>query len=360
MAETGGIDRSYVMVFATTLGLALGALVAAALYIQPLDGELTRLGSYSERDFGGNMSQRRLTGGANQVDAFSGGGDVLVVGDSFSTNGAWQPYLGRETGLSWKTLDIRKTSLDGLIASQKYRDDPPRIVIVQCVERELVNFFGGLEFGCGDVSPREFEGSLPPLVRRDGAQPVEERRPLFAPARLNLRYAASVAVKTLAGHLLGENSGSVRRFDLTTNALFSNRRCSEILVYEGDLDAPAWSKAQIDRAVCAVRGLQDSVERSGVTLFLFLLAPDKASAYAQHFVDPVMRRRPDTTQYLVNVGVRAIRVDLDLGRAIAAGERDIYSPNGSHWSQRGYEIAAAAIAGHLREIAAEARRRSGG
>lgn len=360
MAGSENVLRSYLGAFAATLALALGATVAAALYVEPLDGELTRLGSYPERDFGWNLPQRRLPGGAKQVEAFAGGGDLLVVGDSFSTNGVWQPFLARETGLAWRTLEIGMTSLPGLIGSRAFRDDPPRIVIVQSVERDLLNRFENLGFACDERAPAQFAGPLPPLERQESAQLLEERRPRFAPARMNLRYAAAVVGRTLARRVRGGDSGTTRRFRLTTDGLFSNRRSGEILVYAGDLDTHAWRTEQVERAACAVRGLQDAVEDNGTTLFLFVLAPDKSSAYAPYIADQRFRRRRETTQLLVDRGVRAVRVDRALARAIAAGERDIYTPNGTHWSPRGYEIAAAAIAGHLRDLAARVSRGGGG
>ena len=110
--------RRYFHVFSMTLSVSLGVMLATAIYIQPLEGELTRLGLYAERDFGWNLPQKKVRGDANMASAYEGGYDVLVVGDSFSTNGVWQPFFKQKTGLSYVTLNIRKTFFYDLLVSQ--------------------------------------------------------------------------------------------------------------------------------------------------------------------------------------------------------------------------------------------------
>ena len=75
------MSTSYVIVFMAALLSCLFLLTAAAFYIQPLEGELTRLGSYAERDFGWNLPQKKIRGDAHEVQNYKEQSDVLIVGD---------------------------------------------------------------------------------------------------------------------------------------------------------------------------------------------------------------------------------------------------------------------------------------
>ena len=324
-------------------------MLGAAIYIQPLEGELTRLGSYAERDFGWNLPQKKIRGDANLTQAYKRYYDVLIIGDSFSTNGVWQPYFRKETGFSYVTLNIRKTSFHNLLGSQTFRTHPPKVVIVQCVERELIYFFRDLAFLCRDLKNKDFKIAIGLTDPPGKTEYYEEIRKTFDIRSINLRYAASVMVNTLIRNLIGRDLRQTQSFALSTDTLFSNTRNNEILVYEGDMDKLTWKQKDIAKAVCSIRGLQDQVQSNEKTLFIFMLAPDKSSAYADYIAVPVFRNRENTQQWLVNYGINAPRIDLLLKKAIDSGVKDIYIPSGTHWSARGYEIAAECIAEFIRK-----------
>jgi hypothetical protein len=130
---------------------------------------------------------------------------------------------------------------------------------------------------------------------------------------------------------------------LTNNRLFSNRKSGEILVYEGDINKLSWSKDDIEKVSCTIYGLQDKVQSTGKTLFIFMLAPDKSTAYADFISTPVFRRQENVWKFLTDYGINVPKIDILLKEAIDRGEKDIYSPSGTHWSARGYELAAKGI-----------------
>ena len=122
----------------------VAVLFALVIYLQPLYGELTRLGYYPEREFGWNDPQvvfpnikpAFLTSLDNKNSYY----DILVLGDSFSfarPEAQWQNYLAAATGESVGSLDIYKVSLSQVLASKEFLEHPPKVFIFEAVERLL-------------------------------------------------------------------------------------------------------------------------------------------------------------------------------------------------------------------------------
>ncbi len=349
MTAPPAAHKTYILIFSLILSISLMSLLAASFYIQPLEGELTRLGSYAERDFGCNISQKKLPGNAGLSTVYDGKSDVLIVGDSFSTNGVWQPFFRQKTGLSYVTLNIRQTSLPDLLESEQFKKHPPKILIVETVERELLFFFKDLNFACGAGPAKNFHISAPEFTEETDARYYEDTRKTFDPWNINLRYTASVMINGFMRKVFWRDSGDTRRFALTKGSLFSNRKSGEMLIYAGDMNKFSWRKKDIEKAVCAIRGLQDRVQSDGKTLFIFMLAPDKSSAYADYIDNNMFRQLHNMHQLLADKGVNTPRIDLSLKGAISRGEKDIYCPNGTHWSARGYELAAEGTVDFIRD-----------
>jgi hypothetical protein len=80
--------REFLVIF-SLIGLALP--IAALHFVQPLSGDLTRIGLLPERAFGWNIAQPTLAGRPATVDKL-GDAEILVAGDSFSISGVWQAY----------------------------------------------------------------------------------------------------------------------------------------------------------------------------------------------------------------------------------------------------------------------------
>lgn len=344
MSVMTGQHKAYARNFLVILSVLLTLVVAVSLYIEPLEGELTRLGSYAERDFGWNAPQRKIRGDAHMASTYDGKTDVLIIGDSFSTNGIWQPFFKQETGLSYATLDIRTTSIQDLLQSDQFRKSPPKVMIVGSVEREVVSFFKGMQFDCNGKARYVVRIPVQQLAGDPHVEYYEETRKTLDLRNINLKYATSVMVNSLMRRISGMDSRDTRRFVLTNHALFSNRRSGEILVYEGDMEKLSWRKEDLSKAACAIRGLQDRVQSNGKTLFIFMLAPDKSTAYADYILPPLFRRRDNTCRLLADYEINIPRIDLLLKEAIDRGEKDIYSPSGTHWGARGYALAARGIA----------------
>ena len=336
--------RSYLLILVGFVLATVVLLTAVAAFIEPLEGELTRLGGYAERHFGWNGVQRRLPADAVLEDRYEKYFDVVVVGDSFSKPGHWQSVLRMKTGVSFTTLDIVNTPLDGFASTEPFTSTPPKLMVVEIGERLLLAKFGSSKRACGPPGPAQ---SAPRQVLPMTPTPIEFRETprarALTPQNINLRYALLFAHRSLVRWLLDRDFTPVGRYALSRSGLFSNARNSEILVYNDDLIKLNWTEDAIRAAACAIRELQERVQANGRTRFVLLPIPDKSSAYADYIVDPRFRSMQPLHRILSEQGINLARIDTHLKRAIDSGERDVYLPNDTHFGFRGYELAAQSV-----------------
>ena len=108
--------RAYNLIILIPLGILFAVYISLAPWVEPLEGDLTRLGGFTENDFGWNEPQQQFSSplvsleGKHEYDQYH---DVVVLGDSFSEaypKAQWQNYFVRGTGLSL-TLPGNQTTL---------------------------------------------------------------------------------------------------------------------------------------------------------------------------------------------------------------------------------------------------------
>src|SRR5690242_1592223 len=141
--------RDFVKAFLIPVGALCVGLYAVAAYLnlEPLRGGLTRLGGYSENDFGGHLPQEHCAQLYTDLeDTLEREADVVIIGDSFSTGGGgafWQNYFYGLTGLRSVTVNMYHLGpFERLMEARPYKHHPPKLVICAIVERHLKLFFG--------------------------------------------------------------------------------------------------------------------------------------------------------------------------------------------------------------------------
>src|SRR5580658_3126967 len=102
--------RTYNTILAGLIALVVASLLGLGFWLQPVKGDLTRLGGHSERYHRWNGPQAAFSPPLAQPAPAGGHHDILVFGDSFSMRapedppvrdgGYWTDYLAAETGLS--------------------------------------------------------------------------------------------------------------------------------------------------------------------------------------------------------------------------------------------------------------------
>lgn len=340
--------RSY---FWWVLGGAL-ALTAGvyglAWWLQPVSGDLARIGGYAARDFGWNDPQRRFDPPLARQGRYDRYHDVLVIGDSFANLGGgaqWQHWLARRTGWSIATLDKNRISVDAILASEAFLRTPPRVVIWNVVER-WVDEDAAANTTCDGFLRARALAQPPQLpLRPIDATPVPVARNT-GPQGVNPGFVRIWLRKNLlriAGIDWSNSDSQPESFPIARDGLFSSSESRRILVYRQDRRKAAWSAQTIARIRCGLAHLRERFEANGKTRFVTALAPDKSAAYRPWLRDPAAVAAGRLGEILDASPVPDARLDRALARAIARGVRDVYLPDDTHWGSAGHRIAADAV-----------------
>lgn len=337
--------RYVILTLVATLGLIAGAY-GLAWWLQPVYGDLVRIGGHAERDFGWNVAMREFS----PLAATWGGTryerpvDILVLGDSFANlrpHMQWQNWLAAKTGWRIHTLDKHHVDLDALIASPAYRASPPRVVIWNTIERDLKDEYGDNDGHCGRLLPTS-PGAPLPVARPTTAISVDFMRPLGA-NDLNLGFARIWLGKALLRRVTGGSHDETRLLRLQRDDLFTSRAANELLFYHHDLNKRTWRDADLDPIRCGFAAMAARFEANGATRFFTALAPDKSSAYRPWLVDPAQMPESRLPALMQGFPVPDARLDRVLEQAIARGTKDVYMPDDTHWGTVGHVLAADAI-----------------
>jgi hypothetical protein len=337
--------RSYTLILvASILGVA-AALAAGSARLEPLSGDLARIGRYDETDFGWRGEQIRFKIPLFKRDPSRIDHDIVILGDSFSNDGAasWTNFAAAETGLRIATFHIRQTPWRAILDEPSYRSTPPKVFILEIVERDLKGMLRTAPPPCGGHASAPL---VRLLTRPTTASPERISRPTQRTlAQLDPRHFTQFQWARLLRRL-GRSSGEVVEVALTRRA-FSSRRGDATLVYTGDVLKRFWTKADLEAMDCSLRQIQDTVQRDGRTLFLAMLIPDKLTAYSPDLAD----RSLADLGVLDRLDARTVShvpVARALEREIHAGTQDIYLPDDSHLGSAGQEAVARALLDELR------------
>jgi SGNH hydrolase-like domain, acetyltransferase AlgX len=351
--------RRYVAVLLGWCGLVLGCGLFAGLRTDPLVGDLTRIGGYSENEFGWNGIEERFTPPLAESGRLDRGYPIVVIGDSFSARTTpdrqtqygsfWTDFLVAGSGLRVGVFDVTKISLEQVLASPAYRADPPRLLILELSERTLKERLTG-----GGDCPEVQRWIAPRLeVKAERVTPAgrrREHRPRSVESVVD--QLADHVRKTILRFSFGDQVTDARQLKLTRADLFSSRRPTELLIFAEDLQKARWTAADWAAMRCRLLRYQNEVVANGATSFLFLLAPDKSSAYAPWL--PLGPWQVEAAPRLANPpGLKMPRIDLALRAGIAAGLRDVYLPDDTHWSTTGARIVARTLLDYLQPEPAE-------
>ena len=331
--------------YAFLLILFSASLAAAlALYgrsLQPLSGDLTRIGWRTENDFGWTAPKEHFEPLAAAPGTLDAHYDVVAIGDSFTGESPWHPgttwphYLAHDTGLKVAIFDSDDDMIGRLLASDGFKSDPPAVVIYEIVERNLVPDHRS---SAGDACP---ETPDPAVVLAPGlptASPVPVARSTArAWADWPAAYAAAYLTQNLRRWVMGHETTNSVELDLTRGGLFSSRADRELLVYGEDFNKLGWTEADWRGAACNLLRLQARVEANGRTLFLAMVAPDKLTAYGPFLAAGKFRNISHLDLLAQYPALNLVRFDQGFD---PTAHVDLYLPNDTHWSTVGHRLAA--------------------
>ncbi len=319
--------------FFSVLAFSATFLLLSAFF-EPIAGDLTRVGRWSERDFGWNHPQPFIPLRANGPSLTDP--DVLVLGDSYSASNVWQSYLAESRNL--KILSFSYPNIGCIdnwlrwVANRPY----PTIstVVIETAERNLVPLFRKIS-ACADRAPIPFEiaaGNIYPTRFRSSL--TQDVTYLFLTAINTLRLALDHGRIASAG---------VINVPLTNDRLFSNHQAHRLLYYVEDEDKRNWTKEHITTAVENLLRIQKDFAKNGLRLIV-IVVPDKSSAYRQYLsLEEERVGYPDVFQQLDDAGVNSVNLFKFFQQAIQ-DTVDLYNPNDTHLSAQGSRMMAAKVA----------------
>lgn len=331
-----------ILVVASTL-LLVAASWLLAWWFEPLYGDLTRLGGYPERDFGWNQAVDEFDPAIASFGEWTSPVDILVIGDSFANlrpRQQWQNLLAARTGWQIHTLDVHHVDVDQLVRSPIYAANPPKVVIWNVVERDLVDEFGRERTECPEavITPPVGLAAPAPLPSRSGA--VMRPRSWSS---VNPGFVRTWIYHQAMRLATGADSGGTVRLQLARKDLFSSRSSDQLLVYELDQRKGAWRPADLDAVRCALGRIASKFQANGITAFVTALAPDKSSAYRPWLREPEKFTETRLPHLLERLPVPDARLDVAVRKAVSRGVKDVYMPDDTHWSGAGQALAAEAI-----------------
>lgn len=320
--------------------------------MQPLNGDLTRIGAYPERLYGWNQPQRifaKRLYGTSVADQ----PDMLVIGDSFATamaNHQWQNHVVATTGLSVSTISSYDFTVDQVLADPAFKARPPKYLVLTLVERHFPRMLAR-QVGCDAHGftqvPAQQGRQTPTLVTIPAiADAVEQMRSTeWTDLRdVPLGVAFKYVVREALYRLTGVQSTDAWQFQLTREDLFSNAVPDRLLVFRRDIEKTSqWRGTDSKEIDCRIRSLKRLVESNGYTQLIVMIPPDKLTAYAPWIhaadvkalsdLDDLARRHPSLIP----------SIDLALRQAIEVGHKDVYLPNNTHFGITGHLVAGQAL-----------------
>jgi hypothetical protein len=328
------------------LGVVVCCAVVFALgsFIEPISGDLTRLGDVAERSWGWNAPQSKP---AVRSRLATDQTSILVIGDSFSDPNIWQTVLENELGRFTQSYSWSAVHNFGCLKEKlhKIRQQAPQVtdLILELVERDFVSRFTGVD---SPAACAAFEVAAPSAR---AAVPVStDHRPIFALKIQDPIYVLKSIFGEMRGYRGLTSSGDAVIAPLLTDRVFSNRRSRWLLYYAGDLNKNNWQANHVAAAIKNLKGLSDEASTLGLRLTVVVI-PDKSSVYAEYVDGPAL----PIIQYplwellahseLASVNVR------DLYRNALPSQLDLYLPNDTHLGFNGYNLLGKAIAGKFKQ-----------
>lgn len=323
----------------------------------PPVGDLMRISGGSSREFGwrdeaeGFARDHYVRLGLDGLLAGADPGDILVFGDSFSLmhDGgiSWINTLHARTGLSIRY--VRIADFDPVLrwlGSEAAHARPPRVVIVQTVERAIAARGGALHDAAlpceAPPGPRDaltLARGAPLELPRQGFQ----RREIFEGLDELFSWGALAARLRLSG------GTQVITVNLIRDDLFSHRIAARLPLIVEDIEAhlPETLAAPPARVAAEMRcGLRRLISAgAGVAPVWLMIAPDKRSVYAPWIADPLPEKALDLfAEAEAAVGPALIDLLGPLRAAAEGGMRDLYWPDDTHWGAAGNRLAGEAAA----------------
>jgi SGNH hydrolase-like domain, acetyltransferase AlgX len=335
--------RRYLQTFFALSTSVLIVTLALSYWQQPLSGDLTRIGFYSERDYGWQTRQTEQSIEASGAAVMRP--DFWVLGDSFSISNQWQSVIRQQRQLKSQTFHYDKIGCVSQWIDEAAKQPSIRTVVLEVAQISLLTRFANLA-DCGSAPSKPIEviaSSIASTPSKHFHPSADWRIKHSALTQINTWRVNHIAMETL-------KDDQVANSPLKPNcANFSNRQSGRLLYQTGSLDQPQKTTATYAQAATNLLALQKRVEAQGKR-FLLVVIPDKFSAYQSCIADTTAsagKAAISTCDFLSPAGVQCLNL-MPLINSERLKTPDLYLPNDTHFSHAGYRLLADAVTPFLR------------
>lgn len=328
--------------------LCLGGVWALSVYLQPLDGDLTRTGGFTENDFHWRNPQATFQSNlftvTDRLEDYDRYYDIVLLGDSFSCDQlnrffGWQNYFLQRTGFSMIVFDTRRYWPQEILNAPAFQKYPPKFFIFETVERYLYERMA--YFVKVPVPESTASAIAPPTIPVPAPIPILDMQLRKEVSSFDtdyvIGYLGAVMQRTL--HL----NNQVFSFSLNDPGLFSSVKNQELLVYFDEMNKKKLKEADVEQLRAGIAQCTKIVESNGKTRFICLVAPDKSSIYAPYLADAKNATWNLIERVAQDKTLPVVRTDQVLAAEIARHTPDVYLPNDSHWGSIGHRLVAEAL-----------------
>ena len=291
-------------------------------------GDLTRVGKLAERDFSWTKKQVEILAKDTSSSAIAEA-DVLVVGDSFSAGLFWQTALVRN---ALKVATIHWSEVGGIcsdFADQIYRAGfRGRYLIIESVERgaeERLSRSSSCQNGSVLVKNSAYQGG-----GSSGLPTLSYSLNLSGKFLVGFNTLVnSIALRTDQNYLnfYNEIEKGVHIYPVSAGCkYFSNHLCHLGIFYYEDYEREILGQKSIDHLRQIHKNLKDKNPALNIT---WAIVPNKSSIYHREISSDFWEKLAKE-----NLGPNLYQVMMD-GRDVV---KDLYDPNGSHFSNDGYQL----------------------
>lgn len=317
--------RKYGLILICSFFVIAVIAVCMEFYFEKLYGDLTRLGSFAERDFGWHVPQPVIP--AEQFKNYPlTEADILILGDSFSVSRVWQTKLIVE-GLKVSTLPWRDLKIDEALpmdfgAALRAAGFKGRYVIIESVERVFQNRAQSM-----------VKISHPIVINVAAPFPAFTQRERVSLATPNgggwgvktLYNTIKLSLNLPEGYL---KSNATQAVKIDACQWFSHKLCNYVLFIAGDFTKQTFN------AIANVLTVNKDLQQVDIQP-IWLIVPDKATVYlgyGEHNEYPYQNIWQQFSKYPELIAPNLGSAFIQKSRTI----KDFYLPDDTHLSTKGY------------------------
>jgi hypothetical protein len=309
-------------------------------YFQTLSGDLTRVGSFSERDFGWQAPQTTIPD--EQFKNYPlNESDIVVVGDSFSFGRVWQTKLINDglkvTTLTWRGLkcdEALPSDLGEVLRAQGFKG---RYVLVESVERV---FQRRAKLLTKIPQPITLDISTKPAQTITQRERFSLNKPNGGAWGFNTLFNTLKLSLNLPEPYLKSEWVQPVKFDGCQ--VFSNRLCRYALFIESDF------KKETFTAIANILSINKNLQAFGMQP-IWMIVPDKATVYLGYGAlneYPYQNIWKLFSQYPELIAPDLGALFIQKSHSI----KDFYMPNDTHLSTNGFLSLGDIMLSELRKI----------